>query len=219
MIDSITSYSQNELQEFSKELRVSRLTRAIDDTNSSIVGNEVTMKLKKSINPTLNEKLNYSIKFSNPIHYPHVGHLGAVTSTEFTILEGENISRSGCKFDDKDGDIRVFRIVDGIKTIVYDKQGTVDYKKGEVTLNLFNPSAYVGSTLDIIIKPDKLDVRPLREQVVLISESNLNITMNDVSSVKSGLTTATDTGATTTSTTTSTSTSTTTSATTSSSTY
>ena len=59
MIDSITSYSQNELQEFSKELRVSRLTRAIDDTNSSIVGNEVTMKLKKSINPTLNEKLNY----------------------------------------------------------------------------------------------------------------------------------------------------------------
>ena len=219
VIDSITSYSQNELQEFSKELRVSRLTRAIDDTNSSIVGNEVTMKLKKSINPTLNEKLNYSIKFSNPIHYPHVGHLGAVTSTEFTILDGENISRSGCKFDDKDGDIRVFRIVDGIKTIVYDKQGTVDYKKGEVTLNLFNPSAYVGSTLDIIIKPDKLDVRPLREQVVLISESNLNITMNDVSSVKSGLTTATDTGATTTSTTTSTSTSTTTSATTSSSTY
>ena len=219
VIDSITSYSQNELQEFSKELRVSRLTRAIDDTNSSIVGNEVTMKLKKSINPTLNEKLNYSIKFSNPIHYPHVGHLGAVTSTEFTILDGENISRSGCKFDDKDGDIRVFRIVDGIKKIVYDKQGTVDYNKGEVTLNLFNPSAYVGSTLDIIIKPDKLDVRPLREQVVLISESNLNITMNDVSSVKSGLTTATDTGATTTSTTTSTSTSTTTSATTSSSTY
>ena len=122
---------------------------------------------------------------------------------------------------DCDGVLRdlIPAIVDGIKTIVYDKQGTVDYKKGEVTLNLFNPSAYVGSTLDIIIKPDKLDVRPLREQVVLISESNLNITMNDVSSVNSGLTTATDTGATTTSTTTSTSTSTTTSATTSSSTY
>ena len=45
-----------------------------------------------------------------------------VTSTEFTILDGENISRSGCKFDDKDGDISVFRIVDGNKKIVYENK-------------------------------------------------------------------------------------------------
>ena len=138
------------------------------------------------------DKLIDSYKYWTGHSYIGTSNVGAEEFGEF----------SDVGFDDKDGDIRVFRIVDGIKTIVYDKQGTVDYKKGEVTLNLFNPSAYVGSTLDIIIKPDKLDVRPLREQVVLISESNLNITMNDVSSVKSGLTTATDTGATTTTTTT-----------------
>ena len=173
VLNSITSYSTNELQEFSKDLRISKLTRTIDDTNTSIVGNELSIKLKKSFNPTLSEKLNYTIRFSNRIHHPHAGHMGAVTSTEFTILDGENISRSGCKFDDVDGIIRVFRIVDGNKKIVYENQGTIDYEKGEIILNLFNPSAYIGSSLDIIAKPENQDVRPLREQVVLISESNI----------------------------------------------
>ncbi len=201
VLNSLTSYSTNELQEFSKQLRVSKLTRSIDDTNNSIVGNELSMKLKKSFNPTLNQKLNYTIRFSNPIHHPHAGHMGSITSTEFTILDGENISRSGCKFDDNDGIIRIFRIVDGAKQIVYENQGTVDYDKGEILLSLFNPSAYVGSSLDIIVNPQNQDVQPLREQVVLISESNVNITMNDVSSVRTGLTTVTQTSTTTTTTT------------------
>ena len=207
VLNSITSYSTNELQEFSKDLRISKLTRTIDDTNTSIVGNELSIKLKISFNPTLSEKLNYTIRFSNRIHHPHAGHMGAVTSTEFTILDGENISRSGCKFDDVDGIIRVFRIVDGNKKIVYENQGTIDYEKGEIILNLFNPSAYIGSSLDIIAKPENQDVRPLREQVVLISESNINITMNDVSSVRTGLITETQTSTTTTTSATSTSTS------------
>ena len=207
VLNSITSYSTNELQEFSKDLRISKLTRTIDDTNTSIVGNELSIKLKKSFNPTLSEKLNYTIRFSNRIHHPHAGHMGAVTSTEFTILDGENISRSGCKFEDVDGIIRVFRIVDGNKKIVYENQGTIDYEKGEIILNLFNPSAYIGSSLDIIAKPENQDVRPLREQVVLISESNINITMNDVSSVRTGLITETQTSTTTTTSATSTSTS------------
>ena len=71
---------------------------------------------------------------------------------------------------------------------------------------MFDPTAYVGSSLDIIATPTNQDVKPLREQLVLISESNLNITMNDVSSVRSGLTTSTDSSTSTTTTSTSTST-------------
>ena len=71
----------------------------------------------------------------------------------------------------------------------------------------------MGSSLDIIVNPQNQDVQPLREQVVLISESNVNITMNDVSSVRTGLTTTTQTSTSTTTT------STTTTSTTSSSSY
>ena len=187
VLNSITTFSTNELQEFSKELRVSKLSRIIDDVDTSIVGNEFSIKLKKTLVPTLNQKLNYDIKFSNQINHPHKGHTGSIISTEFSIKDGQDILRQNCKFDDLDGVIRVYRIVDGKKNIVYDNQGTVDYIKGIITLESFNPTSFTGSSLDIIIDPKLKDIKPLREQVVLISESNISLTMNDVSSVRSGL--------------------------------
>ena len=187
VLNSITSFSTNELQEFSKELRVSKLSRIIDDVDTSIVGNEFSIKLKKTLVPTLNQKLNYDIKFSNQINHPHEGHTGSIISTEFSIRDGQDILRQNCKFDDLNGVIRVYRIVDGKKSIVYSNQGTVDYIKGIITLESFNPTSFTGSSLDIIIDPKLKDIKPLREQVVLISESNISLTMNDVSSVRSGL--------------------------------
>ena len=191
VINEVNSFSLNELQEFSKELRSSILSRIIDDTDTSIVGNNFKMKLKKSLTPTLNTKINYTINFNNEIHYPHAGHMGSLSSTEFSILDGQDILRLNCKLDDKDGKVRVFRFVDGKKVIVFDEQGTIDYKTGKIVLQSFNPSSYVGTSFDITVKPEIHDVKPLREQVVLISESNLSITMIDVSSTQSGLITAT----------------------------
>ena len=188
ILTSITNFSTNELQEFSKELRFSKLSRIIDDSDTSIIGNTMEIKLKKSFTPTLNSKLNYTINFSNGINHPHAGHTGALTSTEFDILDSQDILRTQCKFDDLDGEIRVYRIVDGKKTIVYPSQGTIDYVSGQILLSSFNPVSYDGSSLDLIANPSSPDVVPLREQIVLISESNVTITMNDVGSVQSGLT-------------------------------
>ncbi len=188
ILNSITSFSTNELQEFSKELRMSKLSKTIDDSDTSIVGNTMNIKLKKTFTPTLSEKLNYTINFSNAIYHPHTGHVGALTSSEFNILDGQDILRENCKFDDKDGVIRIYRIVNGEKTIVYSTMGTIDYISGQILLNSFSPITYNGTTLDLTVSPSSNDVTPLREQVVLISSSNITLTMNDVSSVKSGLT-------------------------------
>lgn len=188
VLNSITTFSINELQEFSKEMRHSKLSRIIDDTDTSIVGNTLTLNLKKTFIPTLNIKLNYTIKFSNSVFHPHTGHAGALTSSEFSILDGQDILRQTCKLDDLDGIIRVYRMVNGEKTIINATQGTIDYTTGKIVLNSFNPSTFNGSALDIIVKPTLTDVTPLREQLVLISSSNINLTMTDVGSVRSGLT-------------------------------
>ena len=58
----------------------------------------------------------------------------------------------------------------------------------QILLSSFSPVSYDGSSLDLIANPSSPDVVPLREQIVLISESNVTITMNDVGSVQSGLT-------------------------------
>ncbi len=184
VLNTITSFSTNELQEFSKELRISKLSRTIDDVDTSIVGNTIKVNLKKSITPTLNQKLNYTISFNNEITHPHAGHIGALTSSEFSIKDGQDILRENCKFDDVDGVLRIFRIVNGKKEIVYPSMGTIDYINGKILLQSFSPTSYNGSTLDFTVIPQSSDVKPLREQVVLISESNISLTMNDIASVR-----------------------------------
>ena len=184
VLNTITSFSTNELQEFSKELRISKLSRTIDDVDTSIVGNTIKVNLKKSITPTLNQKLNYTISFNNEITHPHAGHIGALTSSEFSIKDGQDILRENCKFDDVDGVLRIFRIVNGKKEIVYPSIGTIDYINGKILLQSFSPTSYNGSTLDFTVIPQSSDVKPLREQVVLISESNISLTMNDIASVR-----------------------------------
>ena len=135
-----------------------------------------------------------------------------MTSSEFSILDGQDILKENCKFNDKDGAIRVFKIVNGEKNIIYSNIGTINYLTGKIVLESFSPVTYDGTTLDLTIIPTSSDVTPLREQIVLISESNINLTMNDVASVRSNSTTsATTSSATTTSTSSATTTSTSTS--------
>jgi hypothetical protein len=169
-------------------MRHSRLIRVIDDADTSIIGNTTSIKLKKSFLPILNSRINYTINFSNPISHPHIGHTGSLISSEFSILDGQDILRHNCKLDDLDGKIRVCRIEDGQKIYLYTDQGTIDYITGKIVLKSFNPSTINGTSLDIIVEPSGSDVVPLREQVILISSSNINLTMTDIGSVRSGLT-------------------------------
>ena len=138
VLNAITSFSTNELQEFSKELRISKLSRTIDDADTSIIGNTIKVYLKKTITPTLNQKLNYTISFNNEIHHPHAGHMGALTSSEFSIKDGQDILRENCKFDDSKGDLRIFRMQDDQKVIVNALAGTVNYDTGRIQINNFN---------------------------------------------------------------------------------
>ena len=159
------------------------MTKSIDETDTAIIGNDTKLHLVKEIIPNIGSSLTYTINFSNQIHHPHAGHLGAITSTEFTILDGENISRSGCKFDDKDGVIRIFRIVDGNKKIVYDNQGTIDYDTGAITINSLsvlsveNIRGAASTKIELTVVPSSNDVVPVRDQILEIDTANSSITV------------------------------------------
>ena len=212
VINTVNNFSGSKLEEFNNEFRFSALTKSIDETDTAIIGNDTKLHLVKEIIPNIGSSLTYTINFSNQIHHPHAGHIGGITSTNFSILDGEDILRTNCSLDDFDGVIRIFRLVNNKKTIVNANLGTVDYVNGKVVLNSFNPTAFEGSTLQITAMPESYDIIPLREQIVEISSSLLTVNINDISSIKSGSQTYT------TSSTSSTTSSTTTSSTTSSTT-
>lgn len=61
--------------------------------------------------------------------------------------------------------------------------GSIDYISGKVTINSFDPASYEGSEISITTIPVLGDVASVREQLITIQESDINLKMNDVSLV------------------------------------
>ena len=167
-----------------KHLDCQNYKTRIDETDSSILGNDSTIRLKKIFTPVLNTKLSYSIRFNNAISHPHTGHAAILASTTFSITDEKDILRQDCKIKDLNGMLNIYRTDnEGTEISVRENMGTIDYITGKVVINSFDPASYAGSEISITIIPVLGDVLSLREQLITIQESDINLKMNDTSLV------------------------------------
>ena len=74
VLNSITSYNTNTLEDFTGMFRYSAVTKTIDGADTSILSNITTIKLYKYITPTLNSALKYTLSFNNAFYNPHSEH-------------------------------------------------------------------------------------------------------------------------------------------------
>ena len=180
----ITNYNTNTLQKFDAIYRHSKLTGIIDDTDTSILSNITTVKIRKSFTPTLASSTRYDIYFRNALFNPHSGHNsvmgGILTSTGFKVTGNDNEMFLD---DDGEGNVRRYYLVSGIRTYANETQGTIDYTTGQITLNSLNVASISnirGSSSTIIeltVTPDSNDVVPVRDQIVEIDVANSSITV------------------------------------------
>ena len=85
IINSINTYVAEDLYKFEQTFRLSKLQTRIDETDSSVLGNDSAIRLKKIIIPVLNTKLSYTLRFNNAMHHPHDGHGPILSTTAFSI--------------------------------------------------------------------------------------------------------------------------------------
>ena len=86
---------------------------------------------------------------------------------------------------DKDGVLIVYRTDNERKEwAVRENIGSIDYITGKVILNAFDPASYAGNEISITAIPVLGDVISLREQLITIQESDVNLKMNDSSLVE-----------------------------------
>lgn len=147
---SIDSFFESSLNDFEKTLRYSKLVAAIDASATEIKGNYTSLKLKKSITPTLNVPRDYAINFSNPIA-PY-----SLSSNEFTIQGIEyklkDVPNGSAPFST--GNIVIYRTINNSDVIIQSNLGIVDYSSGKITLNSFAPNTIsIGRNIDIIVRP------------------------------------------------------------------
>jgi hypothetical protein len=140
----------------------------LDNTDrGSILNNDAEIKLEKRFVPDLQRKTKFVLNFNNPIR------TRTVNSTQFQF-DGFD-----CFFDDDaNGNIRIIRYNDQKQKVsVNSTAGTIDYTTGVVEINGFLPTGYSGIELKVNILSDRLDVIPVREQILIMESQDADITV------------------------------------------
>jgi len=179
---AITNYNTNTLQKFDSIYRHSKLTGIIDDTDTSILSNITTIKVRKSFAPTLAASTKYDIYFRNALFNPHTGHNatagGILTSTGFKVTGSDYEQFLD---DDGSGNVRRYYLSSGIRTYSNETQGTIDYTSGQITLNSLNVASISNirgtssTVIELTVTPNSNDIVPVRDQIVEIDIANSTI--------------------------------------------
>jgi len=183
--NQITSFGETNLKTFDKSFRYSKLVKEIDESEISIKSNQTSIQLKRLLYPLLGSDEAYDMPFSNQIYHPSNTFWGAVTSNTFSYTDSANTQWAGCRLQDNNGVVEVYRASGEDRIIVNNNVGTVNYLTGKISLTSFKPliigSETTGNTtpLEVYITPASSDVNPLREQIILVESGDVTITMLD----------------------------------------
>jgi len=172
IIASLVNYNSTELQKFDGIFRYSKVSKLIDNTESSIINNITTVTLKRYVTPKYNILSNYVINLINPIYYSGAAE-DIVISTGFYI---EGSSEIHYLVDDGVGKIILFNKKDvNYRTVVNPSIGTVDYARGVITIVGLKINSIVGDYFTFYIKPSSNDVVSALTQIAELSIDDLNV--------------------------------------------
>tara|TARA_B100001057_G_C22862703_1_gene955226 strand:+ start:1231 stop:3084 length:1854 start_codon:yes stop_codon:yes gene_type:complete len=185
VITTITNYNTNTLSQFDAIFRYSKLTGLIDNTDTSILSNITTLKIRKDFTPTLNASNAYNIYFRNALYNPHAGHnsaMGGILSSTGFKVDGDTTNEYFLD-DDGNGNVRRYYLVSGVKTYANSTQGTINYLNGSITLNSLNITSIsnirgaASTIIELTVTPASNDVIPVRDQIIDIDIANSSITV------------------------------------------
>ena len=194
VIEAITGYNTDTLENFTGVFRYSAVGQTIDGADTSILSNITKVKMYKYITPTLSSGLKYTLSFNNAFYNPHSGHNssagGIVSSTGFKI---NNDSSTNEHFldDDGAGNIRVYYLSGTTRVYTSSTFGTIDYTTGEIILtsanitSISNVDGAASTQIRVTTIPSSNDIIPVRNQVLEIDTANSTIT-GSVDEIESG---------------------------------
>ena len=194
VLNSITTYNNDTLENFTGMYRHSALSTLIDSTDSSILSNVTTVRMYKYITPTLNEGLKYTLSFNNAFYNPHSGHNssagGIVSSTGFKINDDLSLNEHFLD-DDGAGNLRVYYLSGTTRIYTSSAYGTVNYTTGQIVLtsahitSISNVDGVASTQVRIFATPNSNDIVPVRNQILEIDTTNSTVS-GDVDAIESG---------------------------------
>ena len=194
VLDAVTVYNTESLEDFTGMFRYSEVLKRIDDADPSILSNITKVRMYKFITPTLNSALKYTLSFNNAFFNPHSGHNasagGVVSSTGFKISNDSSTNEHFLD-DDGAGNIRAYYLSGTTRIYTSESFGTINYSTGEIVLtsanitSISNIDGVASTRVRVTVTPDSNDIIPVRNQTLEIDTSNSSFTAS-VDEIESG---------------------------------
>jgi len=188
VINTIKTYNTDEINQFSKYFRYSKLSRLIDTTERSVLSNVMSARMRKEVAVQLGIGTRYEISFSNAIDNATNGRPTTSAYGVGNKLTSNAFSYGGyanCFLEDNNGLIRIYRVLGLDNIAVSINAGTINYTTGKIVLTNFAPTSFNdgSTTLKITAVPQDKDILPLRSQIISIRDADISVTMVDDKSI------------------------------------
>ncbi len=174
---AIRDFFDTEVTGFGVDLRYSRLLRAVDDADPSILRNTVRVTVLKKTYPVEGVNNGITFSFQNQLrnetrNADPLYHDAIVQSSNFTYLYNQQFYDVAIQ-DDGDGSLFIYT-KDGDKRVVLQSEvGTVNYDTGEVNLTL-NPFSY-DTAIEFRGEPENDDIFVAGNVFLSLNEATLTV--------------------------------------------
>jgi len=180
--NAISDYSYNNLQNFKRKIRYSRLVNDIDDADASILSNDTTVRPVILLQPILNDETFFSLQYGNELKPDTTYSLSTIdlyepciSSTLFTF-NGDKVSL----MDNGSGDIYMISTKNGKRTVISSNAGKVDYAKGDVRLDSLTITAYDGVGIKVYAKTKGKNITAPKNRIISINNRDVRVNVRGI---------------------------------------
>lgn len=185
--ETITTWGNDNLQKFGSDLRYSKLVRAIDDCEDSIISNNTELRIFKLVEVDTGIPFRISLSFENELKQEVSSTRKIYEDTTSTIETSlftynlNNVDYLAKIKDDTQGNLVLVSTVNGQVQLLKDKIGTINYLTGELSIGeLIYEDVGVNGELEIYARTKKLDLETKTNKILQIDQARLVVTVNGI---------------------------------------
>ena len=172
---ALSTFNTTNLLEFNKPFRYSKLLTAINNIDDSVLSNETSAMMVKTIIPELGVPYTNVVDFGNPIKKDDTLTSRPLTN-EFTLYSSQITYNSRPAFiaEDGNGVLFVYEFTGTGRNVLNTNVGAVDYDTGVVTINGLVITDYAGDGVRFYAGPRKQDIFCVRNNIIrILTEENI----------------------------------------------
>lgn len=168
---SILLYAQNNLNNFNRTFRYSKLIQSIDTSQVSILSNETDITVIKVITPDTGRYSTFDVNYNIPLTVEY-----STGSTKQYSVYTSFITYKGIKAFVRDDGNGVLNVLSASTEAIIDAVGTINYDKGLLQFSNFKIDNFFGAGIKLYAYPRNKDISTINNVILNIIEEDLAIT-------------------------------------------